>query len=728
MWHRWQFLCGRKSPRFFLISDFTFFMSARIPYHDMTEAARLKLEAFESACVKMESARLAGGKVRALSAQYARDLCEHGWKISAERMRKNFDAWRKRGAKALIDLRLCGGSLTKRQMSNSKIPPRVLQQWHAERLRRADKDKDAGAWRWLMTKLITGDEIEGFGTWHRLWFDLYPHAEQPEACPWNYHKAPPGWSLASFRKQPAPSEMVEAMATQGYGKARSIASRVAGVNIDWSTLRPMELIAFDDVRLDFSVIVWHNGKPQVVPLVLLVARDVATRRVLGIAVRSRVIEDDGVRRHIRRRDMQHLTAGVLYAHGLPRDYNVKLLTENSTAVHTSEFEPVLHRATDGRVTIDRTGLFERAVRIGGFFETGGAPNAKAIQESSFKLLHNELANVRGQMGRNYTVRPGEHDGRVAETLRMLNAPNGGALINVDERGDVALKVKLPFPDLWESHRLIHEALRRIDARTMHDLEGFLEITEFRFSEGDPVYRPLHPAVFDFQRPEIKKDIALFGSNEVTDALRNRWLSYGRTRKESPAERWLRLVSGEPFLKLSKESLFELFMDVSKPFEYNGANSVRLEILGSKIEFRGRDHDLIAGCKYSARFNADNPALIYLQDSAGRVLGTMDRVDRLDWHDIDGRKAAMEAQAIEIAHAEREVRTLQMSHPDALAELRDREAALHLLNPHAGESPETSGHVMPKGDLAAVATSGKRTRKKAAEDDAELIRRMIEAGG
>lgn len=697
-------------------------MSAKIPYNHMTEGARRKFYALQKVMQHMKAAHMAGGKVRKLSSHHALQLSAAGFKISADRLRKKFDAWRAHGDGVLIDLKLCGGSLIKRQRSASRIPARVVQLWHAERQRRADKDKDAAAWRWVLTRLMGGEELEGVGTWRALWFDLNPHADEPENCPWNFHRPPPGWSLASFRRQPAPTDMADALATQGFGKAKSIASRVSGVNIDWSSLRPMELVAFDDVRLDFSVIVWDNGRAQIVPVVLLVARDVATRRVLGVAVRPRTVDDDGTMKHIRRRDMQHLAAGVLFTHGLPRDYDVTFLVENSTATFMAEFEDVLGRATQGRVKVDKTGLFSKAVRLGGFFETGGAPNAKAIHESSFRLLHIELANVRGQMGRNYHVKHGEHDPRLMATMKLLRAPNAEALTNRE-----GPPVLLPFPDIWEAHRELNLALRRIDARTKHDLEGFIETTGFCMSSGDPVFRPLHPALYAIQPPEIRRDIDEF--LKLPAGFQNRLLEYGGpARKESPAQRWERLVFDTPFVKLSQASLFELFLDVSKPFEYNGANSVRLEILGQKIEFRGRDHELVAGLKYSARFNAENPRLIFIQDSVGRVLGTMDRSDRIHWHDVECRKAAMEDQAITLAHAVQEVQTLQMSHPDAMRELRDRNASLHLLNPTPAEAPKGGDEIAPTGDLSAVAARGARKARKTNKADEELMARMAEIGG
>jgi hypothetical protein len=365
--------------------------------------------------------------------------------------------------------------------------------------------------------------------------------------------------------------------------------------------------------------------------------------------------------------------------------------ENAAAAVATEFEPILSRATGGRVTVSRTGLYEQMVRVGGYLEKGGSPTGKAMHESGFKLLDIQLAKVRGQMGSNYTVKPDEYDPRIRATQKLLDDPFSRALLNPETGA-----VKLPFVDLWEAHQELNQALRVIDYRTSHKLEGFLDVTEFRFSSGDVVFRPLNAELFVFQSAEIRADIEAFSTLPLE--LQNRFLSYGRTRKESPAECWQRLARLTPFLKLSDLSLGEMMMDSSKPREYAGAHTFKIELSGKVIEYRGTDHELQPGEKYVARFNADNPLQIWLQDLAGRTVGSMTRSERLHYHDTAGRKAAMEFQAVQLAHAVQEVRTLQMSHPDAIEELRHREAGLHLLSPSAEGIPEAVGEVETTSDL------------------------------
>jgi hypothetical protein len=674
---------------------------------NMTDAARLKFDVLKSVMIQLSKERGKGGRLRRLAPIYASQLSEAGVEMSGERLRKKFNEWERLGDRALIDLRLCGGGLSVRQKAKTRIPARVLALWHAERHQRADKDKDAAAWRWLIQRLAEGHHLEGVGTWQDLWFELHPHDGMPSACPWSVHRPPPGWTLSNFQRQPGPSLIADAMAIEGYGKAKSLASRHAGVNIDWSSLRPMELVFFDDVELDFKAIV--DG--QIVTLVLLMARDARSRRILAYGVRPR-LRTDGIRVNVTRRDMQHLIAGLLYTFGLPRDYDVKLIVENAAAAVCAEFEPVLSRATQGRVTVDRTGVYDKAVKVLGFSEKSGSPNAKALHESGFRLMHIELANVRGQKGRNYMHKPGDADGRDAETMRMLKNADAGALINPD-----GSPLMLPYCDLWEAHEEVNKALRRIDARTVHDMEGFLTVNQFRFSDGDPVFRPLNPELFSLQSAAIQADIQTFLT--LPQELQNRFLSYATPRRESPAECWQRLVQVTPFIGLSKGSLFEMMMDVSKPFEYVGTNAVKLDIFKQRLEFTGADHELVPGCVYHARFNADNPEQIWLQDLAGRCVGTMARAERLDWHDLDGRKRAMGLQLHVLAEAQKEVQTLQLSHPAAIRELQSRERSLHLLNPTPQGIPVSSGEIEASGDLLEAVSTGKRAPKPKAQTEADL---------
>lgn len=677
-----------------------------IPFHNLTDAARRRFDLLKGSMMTIEKALRSRRKLRPVCADLSCELKEGGIDLSAERLRKRYYEWQQKGDRVLIDLRLCGGSLSTRTKGRTRIPARVLQLWHADCQRRADKAPEAAAWRWLMDELHAGKTIEGLGTWETLWLQLHPHDETPLHCPWNHHRPPPGWTLSNFRRQVGPSKISQALATDGVGAGKALLAKHAGVRIDWTSLRLMEVVYFDDHDLDFGCIV--DG--QIVRLRLLLARDARTRRVLAYGVRPRLVGEDGVRQSVTRRDMQHLIAGLLYTFGLPRDYPVRLVVENAAAAVATEFEPVLLRATGGRVTVERTGLYEQMVRLGGYLEKGGSPTGKAMHESGFKLLDIQLAKVRGQMGSNYTVKPDEYDPRIRATQKLLNSPNAESLLAADASG-----IRLPFCNLWEAHAELNEALRVIDYRTSHKLEGFLDVTEFRFSDGDAVYRPVNVELFPFQSSDIKADIKAF--SELPEGLQNRFLAYGRSRKESPAECWQRLACKTPFLKLSDLSLFEMMMDTSKPREYAGVNTFKIELRGQVIEYRGHDHELQPGEKYTARYNADHPLQIWLQDQAGRCVGTMERSERLHYHDTEGRKAAMEFQAVQMSYAIRETRTLQMAHPAALAELRDREASLHLLNPSTEAIQAPVGEVETSSDLGLAVATKHRAKKPKTETSA-----------
>lgn len=683
-------------------------MISTISYGDLTDSARRRFDALKRVLTKLDSAVRAGGKVRPLCRSLSSEV-----NLSPERLRKRYEAWRiTKSDQHLVDLRLCGGSATPQALPQSALPQAVVDLFHAQRQRMADKDPNRASWRWIITQLITGESLPGgVGTWQTLWMQLHPHAEVPSSCPWNFHNPPPGWSLSTFTRLPAPSAIADALATEGVGAAKALLAKHAAVRIDWTSLRPMELIWFDDHDVDFGVIV----AGQVVRLRLILARDARTRRVLAYGVRPRLKEEDGTRRSITRRDMQHLIAGLLYTFGLPRDYPVKLCVENAAAAIATEFEPILSRVTQGRVTVDRTGLYRQVVRYGGHKEQGGSPTGKAAHESGFRLFDIELAHIRGQFGSNYTVKPGEVEGRLQDANNLLKSIDSEALINANGDGP-----RLPFCDLMEANQEIHLALKRMDARMWHEMEGFLSIPEFRFSTGDPVFRPLHPAHFEFLSSDLQADIRAFA--EAPESMQNRWLAYGRTRRESSAEAWRRLASKIPFVGLNENALFELFLDLSKPVEYHGMNTLRLEIAGVSHEFRGFDHRLEAGQKITARFNADKPEMIWLQDHAGRCLGMMNRVDRLNYKDAQGRRDAMEFQAVQLAHATQEVRTLQMAHPDALRELRDSQG-LQLLN-SVGDGIPKPTEILPSPSSDELTHAAQKSpRKSKPKTDAESYLEM-----
>ncbi|GAA5137497.1 hypothetical protein GCM10023213_14320 [Prosthecobacter algae] len=652
----------------------------------MTDSARRFFDGLRWVMVNLDTLIKAGQKKRPLCVIWAAELrAEYGIELSAERIRKYHDKWLEVGEKALINKSLCGKAPEKKS-----LPPAIVDQFWALYLDMKDKASEAAAWRALMAKLVKGEKLNGGITWQSLFFSLHPAADLPAACPWNHHNPPPGWSQSNFAAQPKPSDVVKALALRGMGAAKAVLARQAGVRMEWSSLRIGECYMIDDHDVDFRCIV----EGQLVRLRLIVLIEVRSRRVMAYVVRPRLKDEDGTERSISRRDVQHLVAGWLHKYGLPRDYPAYFHCENAAAAITTDFEMILHRVTDGRLIIDRTALYSGVCQMASFRQSGGTPTGKAPIESKFRLFDIELAHVRGATGRNYIHKPEEHQGRLnaasalIKRARALSPMDQSDLAQLTQQGDV----KMPFPSLWEAHQEIHLAIQRMDARTWHKMEGFLEVAEFRTDPQGTTFYPLHEALFEQQSKDTQELIKEFLT--YPDSLQNRMLSWGRVRAESSAECWLRLLKGVSFVKVSDAGLAELLLD-SITAEWPGTGAIRLDIAGDKIEFKGRLEDVLPKTKLRFRFNQDAPSAVWVQDLAGRPLGTLNREDRAHYHDADALKDRAAFKAAELARGIQEVRRYELSSPDAIAALQDNLNTAALMTafegPHAAPVPVATIH-------------------------------------
>lgn len=675
----------------------------------LTERARKWMEAVEWACTNIDTRVSAGDKKRPLYREYAVKLNEdYALEMSDERLRKWHAAWQKKGIKALVNKQLCG------KPNKRLIPAKIVQMFWSLYLDMKDKASVDAAWRNLMQRLMKGERLEGGLTWHTLFMKLHTSADLPEECPWNLHNPPPGWSLSNFRQLPKPDEVTKALALKGIGAARAILARENGVKIDWSSLRVGECYMIDDHDVDFECIV----EGQIVRLRLIVLREVRTRRHLAYVVRPRLREEDGTMRSITRRDVMHLLAGWLWSFGLPRDYTAYLHVENAAATVSQADAEMLARITGGRLQVDWTALYQGVAQHASFKQSGGTPTGKAIIESGFRHFNTELAHIRGATGRNYIHKPEEHQGRLNHTrdlIKRVQALPDAARADLGElvkSGDVSL----PFPSLWEAHEEIHLAIQRMDARTWHEMEGFLRVREFRTAADSKLFYPLNKELWHTLSSEAQDTVKDF--LEAPTAWKNRMLGYGRERAESSAEAWLRLSRETPWVRISEAALFECMLDSAK-LKYGGNNAVRIEVGGQKVEFRG-EIDAAPGAELKLLFNADHPEAVWVQDRQGRVLGTMERSDRVHYHDAETMRERAEFKAVSLAHAVQSVRTLEMTNPDARKQIADNANVAALLSAfedeHARPVPVATIRSESSEQLVAVAT--KATKKKRGKDAAE----------
>ncbi len=690
----------------------------------LTERGRRDFEAKKWACLNIQAALHKGFKKRPTCQAVARELMlEHNLKLSPERLRKLYDAWTSSG-----DERLVSGLLQGR--SAKLVPAKIIQQFWGIYLDMKDKASKDAAWRNLIDRLTRGERMAGGLTWQALWLQLHPTAELPPACPWNHHNPPPGWTKSSFTSQPEPDAVTTALALRGVAGAKAVLSKIAGVRIDWATLRIGECYMIDDVDGDFRCIV--DG--QIVRLRLIVLIEVRSRRVLAYVVRPRTTEDDGTMRSITRRDVQHLLAGWLWKFGLPRDYESTLHMENASATTGPAFNDMLSRVTGGRLGTHKTAVYDHVVKIGGYREHGGTPTGKPQIESKFRLFHTYLSHVRGWTGRNYLTKPGEHEDRMRETRLLMNRAEALPDHAKDEL-ELKLKsgeLKLPFMSLWEAHEEIGQAFAQMDRRMWHEMEGFLQVREFRTAEDSGIYYPLNAELLPLQNSKARDTIREF--LESPPNWQAKFLAWGRERAESSAECWTRLAAQEPWVKISENAMFELLLD-HKQTEWNGTGSVRIDIGGRTIEFRPQAGTLPLNIptksKVLVRYNEDAPELAVIQDHAGRVLGSLIRSDRTHYHDLEGKREQAGFKAVTLQHAIQNVQVYQSTNPESIREIDERSKLAAFMDAFEGDHAAVKpGATIQSGESDALVTAMQMTTKEQSREktDRKTLRELRKAAG
>ncbi|MES2596034.1 MAG: hypothetical protein V4662_11890 [Verrucomicrobiota bacterium] len=683
----------------------------RIPTDaEMTSNARAWRDSVQWACQNIQKDLGNGNRMRETAALWSKQLfIKRGLRMSPDRLRHKYGEWLVDPEGALVNWSMIGKPPERRH-----LPDAIVAQFWGTYLKMADKASKDAAWRVIMQKLIGGEALNGGLTWGSLWLTLHPGRDLPRACPWNMHNPPKGWSLTSFAESECPSDLAIIAATKGIGAARALAAKDCGVKMDWASLRIGECYMIDDHDPDFYC--WVQG--QIVALRLIVLIEVRTRRVLAYVVRPRLVEEDGNKRSITHRDVMHLLAGWLFKFGVPRDFPSVLHMENAAATVSDALIEIMERLTGGRLSVDKTALYSGVVQKASFRQSGGTPTGKAPLESKFRLFDIELALIRGQKGRNFIFKPEEIDGRLQYTQGLLKTARE---LPDAERVTLAKFVmdgphKLPFTNLREAHEEIAAAITRMDCRTWHEMEGFLTIHEFRTAADSSIFYPLTPEHVHLLPSEEKKVVQLFTSyplelqNLMAGTGRGQW---GRERVESSAECWERLRDTVKWAEISESAVFDMLLD-AKPVEYRGHGVIRLTLQGQSMEYRGAIQ-ASAGDKVVCRFNADNAGMIWVQDRAGRVLGSMQRMERVGFHDEETLRERVEFKEITIQHALQQVRMFEMNNPDAVREIQDNAETAALVSA-LSDRARTPGNVATiisetSDELVDAMTAGRRSTKR-----------------
>lgn len=227
---------------------------------------------------------------------------------------------------------------------------------------------------------------------------------------------------------------------------------------------------FDDLWHDFEVYSMSQRRPM--RLLQLHAMDLFAACNFARGLKPRM-EDEATGKSVglKQNEMLFLVAHVLAEFGFHPDGCV-LMVEWGTAAIAEILEKLLFNLTAGRVTVDRSGIEGAAAFAGQYAGVGkGNFRFKAALESSGNLIHNETANViqfPGQTGSNSRLnRPEELHGRERHANALIKA----MMALPPERAEA---LRLPFLEVNQAKWLVEEIMERINQRTEHELEGWLE--------------------------------------------------------------------------------------------------------------------------------------------------------------------------------------------------------------------------------------------------------------
>ena len=355
------------------------------------------------------------------------------------------------------------------------LPKAFVEYFREQLLSGSRKTPCRAARRQLINAFRRGDSIPGYGTK----YEWAASTGRPvPGMMGDDRELPEGWSLGNLQKIKPRNKYILEGARQGVFAAHS--SAPAMLLRDRSKLRFMEVIAFDDVRIDKICTIAEKGMKRQFGYPLAVfALDVATGCDIAHIVKPRAKrkEDDSVI-GIASEDVKQLILNIISQRGLP-PYPVKFLIENAAATLSEADELALKQTFRERIIIERCGVLRDTFLQNGFYERGGKPWFKAWIEAFFRPFQEQLALTDGSSGNRYDNMPAQTKYAAAYAKNLLK--------KCGARDDVFEKLIMPYPRFEEICDTIIEALDALRKRTDHRLQGFDTITEWRRDKFDRVH-------------------------------------------------------------------------------------------------------------------------------------------------------------------------------------------------------------------------------------------------
>ncbi len=485
--------------------------------------------------------------------------------------------------------------------------------------RRCEKNKrvssvelEAIAAEWL-----AGASIPGYGTWQAAWEKQFEGEPLPEQCPEWF--IPQGWSPRQLRRS-LPGRAALTFARDGFFAAHGLMPQKEN---DYSQLRPLERIVFDDVKTDW--LVSYPGVSRACELWLLVAMDVATRTILDWVSLAAVPDDDGKRAELLEQHMKLLGGSLLTRYGIPTAYKSTWLVENAKATYREAAKTALKTLSGDQITVENTRMVNRALPSGHTERHGTPYDIKGTLERFFATFHNHGAALPGQTGSIQMLNaPAELDGQQKEHCALMKEVGELPAALVEQ-------LSLPFLRYSEGVAALEQLFEKLNNRHNHRLQGFEKIELWRFPQ-DPSCHAWRPLDELRRYPAADVRLALFHS-----------------RMESPRERFERLLRQNPApMRVPADALLPFSARVVKKVRHPAPYTIAFREGGTKWIYRGEVPELASGNggPFFLKLLPGDVSIAYLHDATtGGLLGTLSHVAK----PLVGDEAAQMAAVGEVQH-------------------------------------------------------------------------------
>jgi hypothetical protein len=277
------------------------------------------------------------------------------------------------------------------------------------------------------------------------------------------HCLPPGCSEGNLYRYCQEKFGLKAM-RQGLGFA--IAKHGPKTFTTRHGLWPMSHVMIDDL--------WHDNfvlfKGQIVRVLEFDALEVLSGCKIGWGTQPRVKREDGTMDGLKEKYVRLLLAQIFFQHGFsPR--GTTILAEHGTAAVPEWLAKLLHDRTGGKIITRESGITGVEQAVAGMFrgQGKGNPRFKSMLESLRNLIHNELAALPAQTGKDRNTLPEQTHGELKHADDLLKAIAVLAETNPERAELIQLHV-LQYHSQFLP--LLSDVYETINCRDWHELEGW----------------------------------------------------------------------------------------------------------------------------------------------------------------------------------------------------------------------------------------------------------------